>query len=134
MGLVACMFSTASCHERTPTGPDDPSRKAALGAALTPQTFNPPPWFFGSLPHEAVPLWNQCVTDGTAAYAGTPYTQGVNCRLIDIDGYPRRYIVYVSTLLNLAPGSQIPLVFMFHGSSGSGEQFLNISGWQEEAD
>ncbi len=131
--LLLTIMAAAGCHNESVTAPLLPAT-SALGSAISPQAFTPPPWFFGSLPPEAVPVWTQCNTDGTAAYAGTPYTLGVNCRLIDIDGYPRRYIVYVSTLLSLAPGSQIPLVFMHHGSSGSGEQFLNFSGWKEEAE
>ena len=31
-------------------------------------------------------------------------------------------------------GSQAPVVFMFHGSSGTAPQFLRISGWREQAD
>ena len=27
-----------------------------------------------------------------------------------------------------------PVVFMFHGSTGTGEQFLRVSGWREQAD
>ena len=27
-----------------------------------------------------------------------------------------------------------PVVFMYHGSGGDGEQFLRISGWREQAD
>jgi polyhydroxybutyrate depolymerase len=71
-----------------------------------------------------------CVTDGLA---GQAYRPGVNCRLIDVDGFPRRFIVYVPHT-RPATGSRAPVVFMFHGSSGSGEQFLRISGWREQAD
>ncbi|MEP7348180.1 MAG: hypothetical protein ABI877_23135, partial [Gemmatimonadaceae bacterium] len=132
LGLVLFIVTSAGCRQDAVTEPA--TFVPTENSAISPQTFTPPPWFLGSLPPEAVPIWNQCIADGTAAYAGTSYTQGVNCRLIDVDGYPRRFIVYVSTHLSLAPGSQIPIVFMFHGSSGSGEQFLKISGWKEQAE
>ena len=64
--------------------------------------------------------------------AGTPYAAGVNCRVVEVDGHPRQFIVYVpSRPRTSAPA---PLVFMFHGGSGTGEQFLRISGWREQAD
>jgi poly(3-hydroxybutyrate) depolymerase len=68
-----------------------------------------------------------CETHGQA---GLVYETGVNCRFVDVDGHPRRYVVYV-------PEQRLPdapVVFMFHGSSGTGEQFLRISGWREQAD
>jgi polyhydroxybutyrate depolymerase len=67
-----------------------------------------------------------CATDAGA------YAVGANCRTLDVDGYPRRFIVYVPATRPSEPGA--PVVFMFHGSSGDGEQFLRISGWREQAD
>jgi predicted esterase len=55
----------------------------------------------------------------------------VNCRVIAVDGFPRQYIVYVP---ETGGGSTRPVVFMHHGSSGSGLKFFNISGWREKAD
>ena len=34
----------------------------------------------------------------------------------------------------VADGKRVPLVVMLHGSGGSGEKFLAISGWREKAD
>jgi polyhydroxybutyrate depolymerase len=65
---------------------------------------------------------------------GTRYKRGVNCRAVEIDGYPRTFIVYVPTNLNFDPNQQSPLVFMFHGTGGTGAKFLNISGWKEIAE
>jgi polyhydroxybutyrate depolymerase len=62
--------------------------------------------------------------------AGIAYETGVNCRTVEVDGHPRRYVVYVPALRLPAA----PVVLMFHGSSGTGEQFLRSSGWREEAD
>jgi predicted esterase len=66
--------------------------------------------------------------DGTDI-SGTPYLTGVNCRLMAIDGYVRSYIVWVPP--GLGPGA--PVVFMLHGGSGNGGQFLSSSGWREKA-
>jgi polyhydroxybutyrate depolymerase len=62
--------------------------------------------------------------------SGIPYVPGVNCRLMEVDGYTRRYVVWVP--LAGVPANS-PAVFMLHGGSGTGEQFLGISGWREKA-
>ena len=71
-----------------------------------------------------------CDTQGPA---GTAYQVGVNCRTVRVDGFPREYIVYVPAHAPDA-GSRRSLVFMHHGSTGTAPQFLNISGWREQAD
>jgi polyhydroxybutyrate depolymerase len=71
-----------------------------------------------------------CVTSGLA---GQAYRPGVNCRLIDVDGFPRRFLVYVPHTRPVT-GERAPVVFMFHGSGGDGQKFLRISGWREQAD
>jgi poly(3-hydroxybutyrate) depolymerase len=68
-----------------------------------------------------------CATQGPV---GLAYATGVNCRTLDLDGQQRRFEVYVPA--NVLASA--PVVFMFHGSGGSGGQFLNISGWREQAD
>jgi poly(3-hydroxybutyrate) depolymerase len=70
---------------------------------------------------------SQCDTAGPA---GLAYATGVNCRTLEHDGLQRRYEVYVPA--NVQPSA--PVVFMFHGASGTGEQFLKISGWRQQAD
>ena len=70
-----------------------------------------------------------CVTHGAA---GLAYGVGVNCRTVEHDGIDRRYVVYVPH--HPIPTGGAPVVLMFHGSSGSGEQFLKISGWREQAE
>lgn len=62
--------------------------------------------------------------------AGTNYVRGLNCRIVSVDDYPRAYIVYVPYNVQ----DPAPVVFMFHGSSGDGLQYLSISGWREKAD
>ena len=52
---------------------------------------------------------------------------------IEVDGHPRRFVVYVPRHRPVT-GPLRPVVFMFHGSTGTGEQFLRSSGWREQAD
>ena len=66
----------------------------------------------------------------SAGQSGTPYVPGVNCRFVVVDGYIRRYIVWVP-LGGVPAGS--PAVFMLHGAGGDGGLFLRISGWREKA-
>jgi polyhydroxybutyrate depolymerase len=65
--------------------------------------------------------------------AGSPYEVGVNCRVVEVDGHPRKFIVYLPGRAP-EPGQRAPVVFMFHGSTGTGPQFLRISGWRQQAD
>jgi polyhydroxybutyrate depolymerase len=63
---------------------------------------------------------------------GQPYSTGVNCRTVDMDGYARQFLVYVPSW---APFSEAhPLVFIYHGSGETGEYFLRMSGWRQKAD
>jgi polyhydroxybutyrate depolymerase len=56
---------------------------------------------------------------------------GKRVHRIPVDGMQREFIVYVP---RRAVGHVAPVVFMFHGTSGDGEKFYNISGWREKAD
>lgn len=66
--------------------------------------------------------------------AGSAYVQGVNCRVSAVDGHPRNYLVYVPRGPQHDPDHERPVVLMFHGTGGDGRQFLNISGWREQAE
>jgi poly(3-hydroxybutyrate) depolymerase len=77
--------------------------------------------------HAAPPPEIECTT------TSGDYAVGTNCRQVEVDGHPRRFVAYVPSTAP-ATGARRPVVFMFHGSSGSGEQFLRISGWREQAD
>ncbi|MBL7814046.1 MAG: T9SS type A sorting domain-containing protein [Saprospiraceae bacterium] len=48
------------------------------------------------------------------------------------DGADREFIVVKPT--GAVPAGGYPVVFMFHGSSGDGEQFYNISKWKERGE
>jgi poly(3-hydroxybutyrate) depolymerase len=69
----------------------------------------------------------------TRGAAGLAYEVGVNCRTVAVDGIDRRYVVYIPDRRPVT-GDRAPVVFMFHGTSGTGEQFLRRSGWREVAD
>jgi len=66
--------------------------------------------------------------------AGTNLARGTNCRWIPVDGHPRRYLVYVPQNPTYSLGRRWPVVFMYHGSSGDGEQFWRNSGWRALAE
>jgi dienelactone hydrolase len=77
--------------------------------------------------HSVVPFGIHCDSVGPN---GTVYVPGVNCRVMAVDGYTRRYVAWVP--LAGVPANA-PSVFMLHGGSGTGEQFLRTSGWREKA-
>ncbi len=56
---------------------------------------------------------------------------GKDVRALIVDGERRETIVYIP---EKARTTRPPVVFMFHGTSGSGERFYEISGWKEKAD
>lgn len=53
-------------------------------------------------------------------------------RTLTLDGQSRQFIVYVGN--SVGPTTAAPVVFMFHGTSGDGLQYYNISRWKEMAD
>ncbi len=69
-----------------------------------------------------------------AADSGTPRTNvpGRFDRTLQVGEETREFIVYVPELA--AGSTPVPVVFMFHGTSGDGLRFYNNSGWKEKAD
>jgi polyhydroxybutyrate depolymerase len=143
--LILAGLAAAGCRDEEPTsprpGPDGPDGPRAAVSAIPQLPPWLPPWastflqgFWNSLPTEAKTVWQRCLNQGKIGIAGRPYVTGVNCRLVLVDGYPRRYVVYLPNHPAVTSGADVPVVVMHHGSSGSGEQFLDISGWREEAD
>ena len=89
----------------------------------------------GLLPAAPAAAWpggTDCVTEGGPRLA---MRAGANCRALQFDGAGRRYVAWVSRTAQrrMRRGRRVPLVVILHGSSGSGEQFLDISGWREKA-
>ena len=105
------------------------SHLAAVAAAMTAATLAAAPARADAVHHSPLPP-GACATHGAV---GRAYEVGVNCRVVEVDGFPRRFIVYVPSRPPVT-GTRAPVVFMFHGSSGTGERFLRISGWREQAD
>lgn len=60
------------------------------------------------------------------------FTAGKNRFTTTIDGTQREYFVHVPA--NYKGNAATPVVFMFHGTGQTGEQFYNISGWKEVGD
>jgi polyhydroxybutyrate depolymerase len=61
---------------------------------------------------------------------GNDALPGKHTHPLEVDGMPREVIVYVPPSVVPSP----PAVLMFHGTSGDGEKFYDISGWREQAD
>jgi polyhydroxybutyrate depolymerase len=57
---------------------------------------------------------------------------GTTNRTLSVDGQERAFVVHVGSSVGATTAA--PVVFMFHGTSGDGPQFYNISGWKEQAD
>jgi poly(3-hydroxybutyrate) depolymerase len=75
----------------------------------------------------------RAICNATGREVGTPFAAGLNCRHAAVGGTDRRYVAWVPDAV-AATSDPVPVVFMFHGSRGTGEQFLRISGWREVAD
>jgi hypothetical protein len=59
-----------------------------------------------------------CASQGGA---GTPYVPGANCRTITVDGFPRRYVAYLSTNPKFAGSARgYTTQFVLFNASGSG--------------
>lgn len=51
---------------------------------------------------------------------------------LTVDKLEREFIVYRPD--NLMPNQVVPVVFMYHGGSGTGDKFYKLSGWRQVAD
>ncbi|MBK7436804.1 MAG: hypothetical protein IPI77_08340 [Saprospiraceae bacterium] len=59
-------------------------------------------------------------------------TYGKNRFITRIDGDDREYWVHIPN--SYTGKTEVPMVFMLHGTSGDGEEFYNHSGWREVGD
>lgn len=83
----------------------------------------------------ASPSTDAGTSDGPGAdgaTGGQPNVPGKYPITIDLDGSKREFIVYVPEKAKGA--TKVPVVFMLHGTSGSGEDFFGRSQWKEVAD
>lgn len=92
-----------------------------LGAASA-QAGLPDPW----------PLDVNCAT---TAKSDVDFLRGANCRQTRIGGSARRYVAWYprKAQRRVERGRRVGVVVMLHGSSGTGEDFFNNSGWREKA-
>jgi poly(3-hydroxybutyrate) depolymerase len=83
----------------------------------------------------AAVAWPGGITCASQGGRNTPMVVGANCRSYQINRTIRRYVAWLprSATERMRRGHSAPLVVMLHGSSGTGEQFLNHSGWKEKA-
>lgn len=79
--------------------------------------------------------WPGGISCATKSYLRFTYKVGNNCRQFSWDGHDRRYVAFLprSAKRRMNRHERVPVVAMLHGSSGTGEEFLNHSGWQETA-
>lgn len=60
------------------------------------------------------------------------WTLGKNIYNIEFDGVERNFLVHVP--VNYDGSQDVPLLFMLHGTSGTGEKFYNKSGWVQKSE
>lgn len=72
------------------------------------------------------------VTKGKAAANEADENPGEHTYSVPLEGVKRTFLIYRPTALDA--GTKTPVVFAFHGTGGSGEDFFLDSGWQEVAD
>jgi len=131
---TVCLAMAGACSDQeTPTGPDVRS-DSLVPAGMPAYVVDYFQDQTAGVDNIVRAVWTACAADGKIGMDGTPYEPGVNCRLINVNEYLRRFVVYIPENLAYGPDLPAPVVVMHHGSSGTGEQFLNISGWKEEAD
>ena len=63
---------------------------------------------------------------------GVANVPGTTNRTVTVQGLQREFVVHVGS--SVGTSTSAPIVFMLHGTSGDGRQFLQISGWREKAD
>lgn len=68
----------------------------------------------------------------TLLVASSSFSQSRFDVTMNVDGIDRQFIVVRPS--GAVPTGGYPVVFMFHGTSGDGEKFYNISGWKEKGE
>lgn len=63
---------------------------------------------------------------------GVTNVPGRTDRTVVVSGLTREFVVYAGSTVGAT--TAVPVVFMFHGTSGDGPQFYNTSAWKEKAD
>ena len=84
-------------------------------------------------PGSAAAAYDYKVPCDKTARAGKPLVRGFNCRTVGVQRYPRRYVIYVPRDEDFERNKKAPLVLGFHGSDGSGGNFIK-KGWVKQAE
>lgn len=117
MGLVVALGGCGTDGAETPAAATDTAAAAETEATVD----------TGTEPDAAT------TADTVAAIdAPPPPKSGKSERTLTVDGVEREFLVHVPATLDASKA--VPVVFMLHGTSGSGDKFYNISGWVEKAD
>lgn len=69
---------------------------------------------------------------GQTATSSQAWNTGRNDVTIEVQNAKRHFIVSIPK--SYTGKEKVPVVFMFHGTSGTGEKFYNISGWKEKGE
>lgn len=72
------------------------------------------------------------IPDPTLTRETLTFQTGRNDYVIDVDGFPREFLVYVPAAYDASQPT--PLVFMFHGSNQGGPLMFENTRWVQEAD
>lgn len=73
-----------------------------------------------------------CKKDEMPEDVSLDWQTGKNEFNLEIDSAERNFLIHIPE--TYSGQEEVPLVFMLHGSTGSGERFYNISGWVQKAD
>jgi polyhydroxybutyrate depolymerase len=75
---------------------------------------------------------SQSAPFATTAVEALQFQTGRNDYIVEVDGFPREFIIYVPASYDASQPT--PLVIMFHGSNQGGPLMYENTRWKEEAD
>ncbi|HEV8359299.1 MAG TPA: prolyl oligopeptidase family serine peptidase, partial [Candidatus Thermoplasmatota archaeon] len=131
LAIGACLL-VAGCTQ--PGGRDRPGRDGAAGAGSqgddgNATTAGAPPGRSPTTPTPPPPTNTTPAPPGNDT-AGIPH--GRLQRTVTVDGLERAFVVHVPQ--QVTGGTDVPVVFMLHGTGGNGSEYYVRSQWVEQAD
>lgn len=72
------------------------------------------------------------VREGDVKISNPEPSSGKQTYHLEVDGLKREFVVYRPE--DLGENEEVPVVFMFHGSGGSGPKMYQETGWKDKAD
>lgn len=107
LGLVVCLFISGCRLNRAP---NRPAKESTPSVASTQVVESSP----------------------TSAPAALTFQVGRNDYVINVDDTPRDFIIYVP--VGYDPANPTPVVFIYHGTNGTGETLYEKTNWTRKAD